>query len=57
VGVNVIGDRDYQAAGAFLGMGDHYERTLGGRYDWNLSPWYTQANPYVFNPPWPAALM
>jgi hypothetical protein len=54
-GQTVTGDRDYQAAGAMLGIGEHYERTLGGRYSWNLGAYFTPNNPYV-PPDWPVAL-
>jgi hypothetical protein len=50
----VVGDRDYQAAGAMLGVGLNYELTLGWRYTWNQSPHHL-ANPYL-PPVWPVNL-
>lgn len=45
-GEPIVSDRDYQAAGAMLAIGRHYEESHGGRYAWNLSAWYNANNPY-----------
>ena len=42
----VFGDGDRQVAGAFRDIGVRYLQTRGGRYPWNLSPFYNNNNPY-----------
>jgi hypothetical protein len=52
----VVGDRDIQAAGAIRGIGENYERTLGGRYAWNLSVGNGQPGNQYDPPIWLPAL-